>query len=64
MKMLAFALVLGGFGLGPATIDQCAMARAQGVACCKTCRAGKVCGDSCISRKEACKKGKGCACDG
>ncbi len=33
-------------------------------ACCKTCRKGKACGDSCISRKKTCRKGAGCACDG
>ena len=32
--------------------------------CCKTCSAGKACGDSCISRDKACKKGRGCACNG
>ena len=33
-------------------------------ACCKTCHAGKACGDSCISRDKSCHKGRGCACDG
>ncbi|OWU84335.1 hypothetical protein ATO6_15100 [Oceanicola sp. 22II-s10i] len=33
-------------------------------ACCKTCRKGKACGDSCISRDKTCRKGIGCACDG
>ncbi len=33
-------------------------------ACCKTCRKGKACGDSCISRDKTCRKPKGCACDG
>lgn len=33
-------------------------------ACCKTCRKGKACGDSCISRSKTCRKGAGCACDG
>jgi hypothetical protein len=33
-------------------------------ACCKTCRKGKACGDSCISRSYTCRKGVGCACDG
>ena len=33
-------------------------------ACCKTCRKGKACGDSCISRSYICRKGVGCACDG
>lgn len=32
--------------------------------CCKVCRKGKACGDSCISRKYSCTRGKGCACDG
>jgi len=33
-------------------------------ACCKTCRKGKACGDSCISKSKSCSKGPGCACDG
>ena len=33
-------------------------------ACCKVCRKGKACGDSCINRSYTCHKGKGCACDG
>lgn len=32
--------------------------------CCKVCRKGKACGDTCISRKNACHVGQGCACDG
>lgn len=32
--------------------------------CCKTCSAGKACGDSCISREKRCHKAPGCACDG
>lgn len=32
-------------------------------ACCKVCRKGKACGDSCISKEKACEKPKGCACD-
>ena len=35
----------------------------QLAACCKICRKGKACGDSCISRTKTCTKGKGCACD-
>ena len=35
----------------------------QIAACCKICRKGKACGDSCISRSKTCNKGKGCACD-
>ncbi|SEL27645.1 hypothetical protein SAMN04488032_1163 [Pacificibacter marinus] len=33
-------------------------------ACCKVCKKGKACGDSCISRSYTCHKGVGCACDG
>ena len=32
--------------------------------CCKICKKGKACGDSCISRKYSCRKPPGCACDG
>lgn len=32
--------------------------------CCKICRDGKACGDSCIAKTDNCTKGKGCACDG
>ena len=32
-------------------------------ACCKTCRKGKACGDSCIAREKLCEKPRGCACD-
>lgn len=36
----------------------------QLAACCKTCRAGKACGNSCIARSKACHRPPGCACDG
>ena len=32
--------------------------------CCKTCRKGKACGDSCISKSKSCHAGRGCACNG
>jgi len=32
--------------------------------CCKICKKGKACGDSCISRDKKCHKPPGCACDG
>jgi hypothetical protein len=31
--------------------------------CCKICRKGKACGDSCIARSKTCRKPPGCACD-
>ncbi|NBB82766.1 MAG: hypothetical protein GVY28_05105 [Alphaproteobacteria bacterium] len=32
--------------------------------CCRICRVGKACGDSCISRSYRCHQPPGCACDG
>ena len=32
--------------------------------CCKICRKGKACGDSCIARDKKCNEPPGCACDG
>ena len=32
--------------------------------CCKVCRKGKACGDSCIAKSKTCTKGSGCACNG
>lgn len=32
-------------------------------ACCRMCRRGKACGDSCINRSYTCHKGPGCACN-
>lgn len=31
--------------------------------CCRVCRQGKACGNSCISEQRQCHKGRGCACD-
>lgn len=39
-------------------------AHAFSASCCKTCRKGKACGNSCISKKKRCTRGAGCACDG
>ena len=32
--------------------------------CCKFCKQGKACGDSCIAKNKKCSKAKGCACNG
>lgn len=32
--------------------------------CCKVCRKGKACGNSCIARHLTCHQPPGCACDG
>jgi hypothetical protein len=33
-------------------------------ACCKVCKDGKACGDTCIARTDTCHAGAGCACQG
>lgn len=35
---------------------------AQG--CCRVCRTGKACGNSCINRNYTCRQSPGCACNG
>ena len=45
-----------------ATVPIAPVCAAEG--CCKTCKKGKACGDSCIAKDATCKKGKGCACNG
>ena len=35
-----------------------------GRACCKFCKKGKACGNSCISRRSTCRMPRGCACNG
>jgi hypothetical protein len=66
MKSALFLLAAAALSLGPASLNPCAEASAgaRSFACCKVCKAGKACGDSCISRDKQCHKGKGCACDG
>ncbi|UXP32849.1 hypothetical protein N6H18_02605 [Reichenbachiella agarivorans] len=39
-------------------------AESENMDCCKTCKKGKACGDSCIKKEYTCHKPKGCACDG
>lgn len=51
------------------TTDFSALQNVEGVVdaaggCCKVCRAGKACGNSCISASKTCNVGPGCACNG
>lgn len=62
MKSLLGALALISFTTIGAAAPVCGTAFAA--SCCKVCKAGKACGDSCIARDKECHKGKGCACDG
>lgn len=56
MAAALLALPLGGMA---ASEPACAAG-----GCCKTCKKGKPCGDSCIARDKPCTKGQGCACAG
>ena len=56
------ALLLAGLTPVVADVPMCGTAFAQ--SCCKTCRKGKACGDSCIARHLNCTRGAGCACNG
>jgi hypothetical protein len=46
-------LVACGDGSGP-----------TGTPCCRVCKEGKACGDTCIARDKTCRVGPGCACNG
>ena len=63
MKALLPAIALGTATLVSSGGPICGTAYAS-EACCKVCKAGKACGDSCIARDKACSKPKGCACNG
>jgi hypothetical protein len=39
-------------------------AEATQQSCCKICRRGKACGNTCISVEKVCHVGPGCACNG
>jgi hypothetical protein len=50
--------LLRSLGVSPGSLHSVAQA------CCKVCRKGKACGDTCISRDKECHTPPGCACDG
>lgn len=54
--MVVVALALGAIGC-----DTCKRAVGQ---CCKVCKDGKACGDSCIASGSTCSQPGGCACNG
>jgi hypothetical protein len=61
------ALVLGlavGFGGSYSSTGVTAVPEARAQYCCKVCRSGQACGDSCISWDKTCRVGPGCACQG
>lgn len=44
--------------------EECSAPTDGGQSCCRTCKTGKACGDSCINKSYTCTKPKGCACNG
>jgi hypothetical protein len=60
---LGFPLLLGA---GPTGLTACGSGDASATtgACCKVCRQGKACGDTCIEASKTCRVGRGCACNG
>ncbi len=63
MKALLFAFVLATTTMVGSASPLCA-ASSDSAMCCKRCKAGKPCGDSCIAKTSKCTKPKGCACQG
>lgn len=63
MKIVLGALALALLTPVSAAAPVCAQG-GSGYACCKVCKKGKACGDSCIARNATCTKPRGCACDG
>ena len=43
--------------------DQTPITKPKKHACCKICRKGQACGNSCISRRYTCREPPGCACN-
>lgn len=66
MKLIAMFAFAASTTLLPLSLPECGIgyqADAQRT-CCKVCKKGKACGDSCIAREKQCHQGPGCACDG
>jgi hypothetical protein len=63
VRSLLLVLALAGLTPISSASPLCA-AGAEGYICCKRCKAGKPCGDSCIAKTSNCTKPKGCACQG
>lgn len=63
-KWLAALALFSTLTIGPSFADACGGAAFAQTGCCKVCKKGKACGDSCISVDKNCTKGVGCACDG
>ena len=65
--VLSFGLMGFGAGLEPASAESAAGHEVPSCVpralCCKMCKKGVACGDSCVSGRYSCQKERGCACD-
>lgn len=66
MKFAALILAAATLAIGPPAFGPCSSAAfaASGFACCKVCKKGKACGNSCIAEDKTCHQPNGCACNG
>jgi hypothetical protein len=55
---------IDGYLLESLGVTRSKLSTTSALACCKVCKIGKACGDTCISRSKTCHVGQGCACDG
>jgi len=64
IALLGFATA-PGLALEPSSVDVAEAAATEEAPreCCKICRKGKACGDTCISRDRNCNEPPGCACN-
>lgn len=71
MAILAAIIIIGIWPAMQAEADiasraGCRVPIGQAIAaagCCRVCRTGKPCGDSCIAKDKRCTKSPGCACE-
>jgi hypothetical protein len=68
MRMLIPFLTLAALAIAPGPSSaaapppaSCSISDEQQT-CCKRCRKGKPCGDTCIARHKTCNTPRGCAC--
>lgn len=63
MTLAKFSAVIAAALLMPGDASFCGTAYAR-PGCCKMCKKGKACGDTCIAETSRCSRPPGCACNG
>lgn len=62
--LLATVLVTAGAPVCGPILSGSSSSLAAQRRCCKVCKQGKACGDTCIAKSKKCSKTTGCACNG